>query len=124
MAGWFMRRGDIGAVVVGADRSPAMATRPQDRTYSLALLAKENGVPFMSPLRRARSTFRSRRRRIPIESATPMRSGDRRPPHHRALCRGPQPAFDVTPAAYITAIVTERGIHRPPYEKSLKVAGE
>jgi len=34
------------------------------------------------------------------------------------------PAFDVTPAAYITAIVTERGIHRPPYEKSLKIAGE
>jgi methylthioribose-1-phosphate isomerase len=122
MAGWFMRRGEIQAVVVGADRIARNGdTANKIGTYSVAVLAKENGIPFFvaaptSTIDLALSDGAG----IPIE--------ERGPDEVRAfggrLVTVPDvevrnPAFDITPAAYITAIVTERGVHRPPYQKTL-----
>ena len=127
MAGWFMRRGEIDAVVVGADRIARNGdTANKIGTYSLAVLAKENGVPFYvaaptSTIDQALADGGA----IPIE--------ERNPDEVREIAgrittvpyvEVRNPAFDVTPACYITAIVTERGICRPPYEKSLKSEGE
>ncbi|MGZ5453352.1 MAG: S-methyl-5-thioribose-1-phosphate isomerase, partial [Candidatus Aminicenantales bacterium] len=90
-------------------------------TYSLAVLAKENGVPFYvaAPTSTIDRTLPDGGG-IPIEERNPdevRQVGGRliTVPHVEVR----NPAFDVTPAAYITAIVTERGIHRPPYDKSL-----
>jgi len=123
MAGWFMRRGDIQAVVVGADRIARNGdTANKIGTYSVAVLAKENGVPFY--VAAPQSTIDPSLPDgggIPIEERSPdevREIGGRLITVPYAEVRNP--AFDVTPAAYITAIVTERGIHRPPYEKSLR----
>ena len=122
MAGWFMRRGEVDAVVVGADRIARNGdTANKIGTYSLAVLAKENGVPFYvaaptSTIDLAVADGGG----IPIEERNPdevREIGGRLVTLPYAEVRNP--AFDVTPAAYITAIVTERGVHRPPYEKSL-----
>ena len=122
MAGALMRQGLIDLVVVGADRIAANGdTANKIGTYSVAVLAKENGVPFYvaAPL----ST-------IDLETPT----GDRipieeRPAREVTHVGGSQvtpdgakirnPAFDVTPARYITAIVTEKGIARPDFTASL-----
>ena len=122
MAGWFMRRGEIDAVVVGADRIARNGdTANKIGTYSLAVLAKENGVPFYvaAPVSTVDFTL-SDGAGIPIEERNPdevREVGGRLVTLPYVEVRNP--AFDVTPAAYITAIVTERGIFRPPYEKSL-----
>jgi methylthioribose-1-phosphate isomerase len=122
MAGWFMRRGEVDAVVVGADRIARNGdTANKIGTYSVAVLAKENKVPFYvaaptSTIDRALADGGG----IPIEERNPdevREVGGRLLTVPYAEVRNP--AFDVTPAAYITAIVTEHGIHRPPYEKSL-----
>ncbi len=122
MAGWFMRRGEVDAVVVGADRIARNGdTANKIGTYSVAVLAKENKVPFYvaaptSTIDRALADGGG----IPIEERNPdevREVGGRLLTVPYAEVRNP--AFDVTPAAYITAIVTERGVHRPPYEKSL-----
>jgi methylthioribose-1-phosphate isomerase len=122
MAGWFMRRGEIQAVVVGADRIARNGdTANKIGTYSVAVLAKENGVPFFvaapeSTIDRSLADGAG----IPIEERNPdevREVGGRLITVPFVEIRNP--AFDVTPAAYITAIVTERGVHRPPYEKSL-----
>ena len=127
MAGWFMRRGEIDAVVVGADRIARNGdTANKIGTYSLAVLARENGVPFYvaaptSTIDRAIPDGGG----IPIEERSPeevREIGGRLLTLPCAEVRNP--AFDVTPAAYLTAIVTERGVHRPPYDKSLKSQGE
>jgi methylthioribose-1-phosphate isomerase len=123
MAGWFLRRGEIGAVVVGADRVTANGdTANKIGTYALAVLAKENGVPFYvaAPTSTIDLSLADGGA-IPIEERNPdevRQVGGRLVTLPFAEVRNP--AFDVTPAAYITAIVTERGVHRPPYEKSLK----
>jgi methylthioribose-1-phosphate isomerase len=123
MAGWFMRRGEIQAVVVGADRIAQNGdTANKIGTYSVAVLAKENGIPFYvaapeSTIDRCLADGGG----IPIEERNPdevREVGGRLITVPFVEIRNP--AFDVTPAAYITAIVTERGVHRPPYEKSLK----
>ena len=122
MAGWFMRRGEIDAVVVGADRIARNGdTANKIGTYSLAVLGKENGVPFYvaAPVSTVDFTL-SDGAGIPIEERNPdevREVGGRLVTLPYVEVRNP--AFDVTPAAYITAIVTERGICRPPYEKSL-----
>jgi methylthioribose-1-phosphate isomerase len=123
MAGWFMRRGEVDAVVVGADRIAANGdTANKIGTYSLAVLAKENGVPFY--IAAPTSTIDlslADGGGIPIEERNPdevREIGGRLITVPYAEVRNP--AFDVTPAAYITAIITERGVHRPPYEKSLR----
>jgi methylthioribose-1-phosphate isomerase len=127
MAGWFMRRGEVDAVVVGADRIARNGdTANKIGTYSLAVLAKENGLPFYvaAPTSTIDASLADGGG-IPIEERNPdevREIGGRLITVPYVEVRNP--AFDVTPAAYITAIVTERGVLRPPYEKSLKVQGE
>jgi len=122
MAGWFMRRGEVNAVIVGADRIARNGdTANKIGTYSLAVLAKENGLPFY--VAAPTSTFDpaiADGGGIPIEERKPdevREVGGRLLTLPYVEVRNP--AFDVTPAAYITAIITERGVCHPPYEKSL-----
>ena len=123
MAGWFLRRGDVDAVVVGADRIARNGdTANKIGTYSLGVLAKENGVPFYvaAPMSTIDPTIADGGG-IPIEERSPdevREVAGRLVTLPYAEVRNP--AFDVTPAAYITAIITERGVCRPPFEKSLK----
>jgi methylthioribose-1-phosphate isomerase len=122
MAGWLMHKGEISLAVVGADRIARNGdTANKIGTYSVAVLAKENGLPFYvaAPL----STFDfslADGDGIPIEErpAEEVReiAGRLITP---AGAKVRNPAFDVTPARYITAIITEKGIARPPYERSL-----
>jgi methylthioribose-1-phosphate isomerase len=123
MAGHFLHSGRIGCVVVGADRIAANGdVANKIGTYSVAVLAKENGVPFYvaAPV----STF-----------DLTLASGDAIPIEQRAGAEvthvfgvpvAPEtiavmnPAFDVTPSRYVSAIICERGVARPPYQESLK----
>jgi methylthioribose-1-phosphate isomerase len=122
MAGWFMRRGEVQAVIVGADRIARNGdTANKIGTYSLAVLAKENGVPFYvaAPLSTVDASIPDGGG-IPIEERKPdevREVGGRLLTLPYAEVRNP--AFDVTPAAYITAIITERGVVRPPFDKGL-----
>jgi methylthioribose-1-phosphate isomerase len=122
MAGWFMRRGEVQAVIVGADRIARNGdTANKIGTYSLAVLAKENGVPFYvaAPLSTVDASIPDGGG-IPIEERKPdevREVGGRLLTLPYAEVRNP--AFDVTPAAYITAIITERGVVRPPFDKDL-----
>jgi methylthioribose-1-phosphate isomerase len=124
-AGHFLSRGGIEAVVVGADRIAANGdVANKIGTYALAVLAKENGVPFYvaAPM-------------TTIDLACP--DGDAIPIEERAAgevlsfagqtiapagVSARHVAFDVTPARYVTAIVTDRGICRPPFGASLRSA--
>lgn len=125
MAGHFLSRGGIEAVVVGADRIASNGdVANKIGTYSLAVLARENGVPFYVA---APTTT--------IDLACP--DGDSIPIEERpgsevltfagqsiapAGVTARYAAFDVTPARYVTAIVTDRGICRAPYGPSLREA--
>jgi methylthioribose-1-phosphate isomerase len=126
MAGWFLRRGDVDAVIVGADRIARNGdTANKIGTYSLAVLAKENSVPFYvaAPMSTVDPTIADGGG-IPIEERSPdevREVGGRLVTLPFIEVRNP--AFDVTPAAYITAIVTERGVCRPPFQKSLGSPG-
>ena len=122
MAGHFLHSGRIGCVVVGADRIAANGdVANKIGTYSVAVLAKENGIPFYvaAPVSTFDLTLASGDL-IPIEE----RSSDE-VTHFRGVPVAPEaieakhPAFDVTPSRYVTAIVCERGIARAPYEESL-----
>jgi methylthioribose-1-phosphate isomerase len=127
MAGHFLHSGRIGCVVVGADRIAANGdVANKIGTYSLAVLAKENNVPFYvaAPV----STFDltlSSGDSIPIE----QRSAEE-VTHVFGVPVAPEniavenPAFDVTPARYVTAIISERGVARAPYEESLRRLAE
>jgi methylthioribose-1-phosphate isomerase len=112
-AGSFMARGEVDLVVTGADRIAANGdTANKIGTYSLAVLAAHHAIPFYvvaptSTLDRETPDGA----RIPIEERDPAEVTSRFPARN--------PAFDVTPAALIAAIVTESGVHRPPYEESL-----
>src|SRR5436190_4736125 len=123
MAGHFLHSGRIGCVVVGADRIAANGdVANKIGTYSVAVLAKENGIPFYvaAPVSTFDLTLASGNF-IPIEE----RSSDE-VTHFRGVPVAPEaieakhPAFDVTPARYVTAIVCERGVARAPYEESLR----
>jgi methylthioribose-1-phosphate isomerase len=123
MAGHFMRRGEIQAVIVGADRIAANGDLANKiGTYTLAVLAKENGIPFYvaAPLSSIDLNIASGDE-IPIEERSP-----REVTHWAGVPTAPEgiearhPAFDVTPHRYVTAIVTERGIARAPYSDALK----
>ena len=123
MAGHFLKSGRIGCVVVGADRIAANGdVANKIGTYSVAVLAKENGIPFYvaAPVSTFDLTLASGDL-IPIEE----RSSDE-VTHFRGVPVAPEaieakhPAFDVTPARYVTAIVCERGVARAPYEESLR----
>ncbi len=127
MAAHFMKRGGVRAVFVGADRIAANGdTANKIGTYGLALLAHAHAVPFyvVAP----RSTVDLARPdgdAIPIEERAPDEvttiRGVRVAPEG---VRVANPAFDVTPARYISAILTESGIARPPYAESLRTVAE
>ena len=118
MAGSMMRLGDVDLVVVGADRIAANGdVANKVGTYSVAVLAREHGVPFYvaAPI----STIDLRTATgdgIPIEERNGREVthvGGARLTPEGAHVRNP--AFDITPATFITAIITERGIARPPF---------
>ncbi len=122
MVGHFLKTGKVGAVVTGADRIAANGdTANKIGTYQIAVLAKENNVPFYiaAPI----STFDLSLpdgEHIPIEERTAQEvthiQGVRIAPDVQAA----HPAFDVTPHRYIKAIFTERGVATAPYTASLK----
>jgi methylthioribose-1-phosphate isomerase len=122
MVGHFLKSGKVGAIVTGADRVAANGdTANKIGTYQIAVLAKENNVPFYiaAPV----STFDlsiPSGDHIPIEErssdeVTQIKGIRIAPDVHAA-----HPAFDVTPSKYITAIFTERGVARAPYTESLR----
>jgi methylthioribose-1-phosphate isomerase len=127
MAGHFLKSGRIGCVVVGADRIAANGdVANKVGTYSVAVLAKENGVPFYvaAPVSTLDLKLESGSD-IPIEqrpaSEVTHVFGMRLAPEGTAVAN---PAFDVTPNRYVAAIITERGVARQPYRESLaKLAG-
>ena len=122
MSGAIMKQGKIGAVIVGADRIAANGdVANKIGTYTVAVLAKEHEIPFYvaAPI----STVDLETpdgSKVPIEQRNPAEvthiAGK---PITPAGVQVENPAFDVTPAKYVTAIVTERGIARAPYEQSL-----
>jgi methylthioribose-1-phosphate isomerase len=123
MAGHFLHAGRIGCVVVGADRIAANGdVANKVGTYSVAVLAKENNVPFFvaAPISTLDLTLASGAQ-IPIEERPAAEVthvfGQRIAPPDTAV---QNPAFDVTPARYVTAIITEKGVARAPFEESLK----
>jgi methylthioribose-1-phosphate isomerase len=122
MAGWFLRQGQIGCVVVGADRIAANGdVANKIGTYSLAVLAKENGVPFFvaAPVSTLDLSLKSGGE-IPIEERPAAEVTDMYTPGVAPVGIAVRnPAFDVTPARYVSAIITEKGIARAPYESSL-----
>lgn len=122
MAAHFMRRGGIRAVFVGADRIAINGdVANKIGTYGLAVLAREHSIPLYVVAPRSTIDLRlSDGEGIPIEE----RASDEVTSIHgiRIAPEGVQvanPAFDVTPARYVAAIVTEAGIARPPYESSI-----
>ena len=123
MAGHFLHSGQIGCVVVGADRIAANGdVANKIGTYSVAVLAKENGVPFYvaAPLSTLDLTIPSGES-IPIEQRSPsevtqIQGVEIAPPGIAAS----NPAFDVTPHQYISAIITEGGVATPPYVETLR----
>jgi methylthioribose-1-phosphate isomerase len=123
MAGHFLKSGRIGCVVVGADRIAANGdVANKVGTYSVAVLAHENGVPFYvaAPVSTLDLTLASGDQ-IPIEQrAAAEVTHVFGQPVAPAGTPVENPAFDVTPARYVTGIITERGVARPPYEESLR----
>lgn len=123
MAGYFMQKGVISLVITGADRIARNGdTANKIGTYSLAVLAKEHSLPFYiaAPLNTVDFDL-SNGSEIPIEERNPSEVRNIRGcpislPHIEVR----NPAFDVTPAKLISAIITEKGIARPPFEKSLE----
>jgi len=122
MAGHFMKAGQIKAAIVGADRIAANGdVANKIGTYSVAVLAKENQIPFYvaAPLSTIDMSLASGDQ-IPIEERSPSEVT-----HWAGVATAPanvparHPAFDVTPHRYVTAIITERGIARAPYTQSL-----
>jgi methylthioribose-1-phosphate isomerase len=123
MAGYFMREGLITHVVVGADRITANGdVANKIGTYTVSVLAREHGVPFY-----VAAPFSTVDRGLADGSAIPIEERDasevtgfgdvRWAP---VGMRVRNPAFDVTPATNVTAIVTERGVAFPPYGESLR----
>jgi len=123
MAASLMRAGKIQAVVVGADRIAANGDFANKiGTYNVAILAKEHGIPFYcaapwSTIDLACPTGDA----IPIEERSAREvthhGGKQLTPNGVGICN---PAFDVTPAKYVTAIFTERGVLRAPFAEALQ----
>jgi methylthioribose-1-phosphate isomerase len=123
MAGHFMKAGKIDGVIVGADRIAANGdVANKIGTYSVAVLAKENGIPFYvaAPISTLDLSLTSGDQ-IPIEQRTTLEvthiGNVQIAPRGIAVAN---PAFDVTPNRYVSAIITERGIARAPFEVSLR----
>src|SRR5438874_7265233 len=123
MAGAMMKQGKIGAIVVGADRIAANGdVANKIGTYTIAILAKEHGIPFYvaAPISTVDLECPDGSK-IPIEQRNPREvthmAGKQMVPDGIGV---ENPAFDVTPAKYVSAIVTERGIAKAPYAESLR----
>lgn len=127
MSGHMMAQGEVNAVVVGSDRIAANGdVANKIGTYSVAILAKEHGIPFyvaapVSTFDLATPTGAD----IPIEERSAEEvsqfAGQQVTPRGVAVRH---PAFDVTPHTYVTAIVCEKGVARPPYTESLRALAE
>ena len=122
MAGYLMKKGQISAVITGADRIAQNGdTANKIGTYSVAVLAKEHGLPFYvaAPLNTIDFSLTDGDS-IPIEERSPEEVK-----YFAGQCitvpgiEVQNPAFDVTPAKYIAAIITEKGVAKPPFELSL-----
>lgn len=122
MAGHFMSRGDVSCIIVGADRIAANGdVANKIGTYTLAVLAKENTIPFYVAAPTTTIDIRlSSGAEIPIENRGPEEIT-----HIQGVLVAPDgvqvanPAFDVTPHRYVSAIITEKGIVKKPYQVSL-----
>jgi methylthioribose-1-phosphate isomerase len=127
MAGHILRSGKVGAVVVGADRIAGNGdVANKIGTYSVAVLAKENGVPFYvaAPISTLDMSLTSGDQ-IPIEQraseeVTHIRGQQIAPAGTQVI----NPAFDVTPNKYVTAIITEKGVARAPFTESLRALAQ
>jgi methylthioribose-1-phosphate isomerase len=122
MVGHFLKTGKVKAIVTGADRIAANGdTANKIGTYQIAVLAKENNVPFYiaAPISTFDLTLTSGEH-IPIEERSAEEvthiQGIRIAPDVPAA----HPAFDVTPSKYIAGIITERGVARAPYTEALR----
>ncbi len=123
MAGWLISRGEVNLVIVGADRITRNGdTANKIGTYSLAVLARNHSIPFYvaAPL----STFDLKLKRgeeIPIEERNP---DEVRKIRNRLITLPDvpvrNPAFDVTPGRLISAIITEKGVLRPPFSREIR----
>ena len=127
MAGFLMQQGKIDKIIVGADRIAANGdTANKIGTYALAVLAKAHGIPFYvaAPLSTIDTSLKTGAE-IPIEERSSAEVT-----HFRGLQIAPakikvyNPAFDITPAKYITAIITEKGILQKPYLQSIRNASK
>jgi methylthioribose-1-phosphate isomerase len=123
MAGYFMRRGEVDCVIVGADRVVANGDIANKiGTYSLAVLARAHAIPFYVAAPSSTVDFA-----LPNGDAIPI---EQRDPSEVTTLAGwsiapagvaaAHPAFDVTPNDLITAIITERGVVYPPYQENLR----
>jgi methylthioribose-1-phosphate isomerase len=123
MAGAMMRQGKIGAVIVGADRIAANGdVANKIGTYTLAVLAKEHGIPMYVAAPWSTVDMETPDgSKIPIEQRSSREithiAGKQMTPNGVKI---ENPAFDVTPNQYVTAIITERGLAKAPYGESLK----
>ena len=123
MAGFLMQQGRVDKIIVGADRIAANGdTANKIGTYSLAVLALAHHIPFYiaAPLSTIDASLKTGAE-IPIEEraaveVTSFRGVPTAPPNFKVY----NPAFDVTPARFITAIITEKGILAKPYGKSIR----
>jgi len=123
MAGYFMRRDEVDCVITGADRIAANGdTANKIGTYTLAVLAKENGIPFYiaAPTTTIDPSLFSGKE-IPIEQRSASEVT-----HFQGVSIAPEgievanPSFDVTPQRLITAIITEKGVIIEPYGEGIK----
>jgi len=126
MAGHLMQKGLISLVITGADRIARNGdTANKIGTYTVAILAKEHGIPFYVAAPLSTVDFRiGSGSQIPIEERSPQEVRELAGqclalPHIKAM----NPVFDITPVKYISAIITEKGIVRPPLEKNLAHLG-
>jgi methylthioribose-1-phosphate isomerase len=123
MSGTFMRQGLIDAVIVGADRIAANGdVANKIGTYVVAVLAKQHDIPFY-----VAAPFSTVDMKIPDGSHIPIEQRDPAEVTHIAGIRVVpagvsvfNPAFDVTPNSFVTAIITDRGVALPPYLESLQ----
>jgi methylthioribose-1-phosphate isomerase len=123
MAGAMMRQGKIKAVIVGADRIAANGdVANKIGTYSVAVLAKEHGIPFY-----VAAPWSTVDMNMPDGEGIPIEQRSAREvTHHAGKQVAPDgvgvenPAFDMTPNKYVTAIITERGVAEPPYAEALR----
>jgi len=123
MAGYFLSRGEIDCIIIGADRIASNGdTANKIGSYTLAVLTMENGVPFYvaAPVSTIDLSLACGDE-IPIEERDPDEVT-----HLQGVSTAPEgtraanPAFDVTPHYYITAIITEKGVIKEPYIERLK----